>query len=79
MLWLHLCRGVRFTGTNECPGFDIKPSDNEVLDSEIRGMWSTPSLLLLPRPLWPKVVAPDRVLFVGQIEQTVYKQMTDVK
>ena len=29
---------------------------------------STPSLLLLQGPLWPKMVAPDRVLSMGQIE-----------
>ena len=40
-------------------------------------MGSTPSLLL--DPLSPGVVAPDRVLSMGQIEQTVCKQMTDVK
>ena len=43
------------------------------------GMRSTPSLPLLPGPLWPGVVAPDRVLSMSQIEQTAYKQMTDVK
>ena len=31
-------------------------------------MQSTPSLPLLPDPLWPGVVAPDRVLSMGQIE-----------
>ena len=31
-------------------------------------MWSTPSLPTLPGPLWPGVVAPDRVLSMGQIE-----------
>ena len=35
---------------------------------ELWGMWSTPSLPLLPGSLWPGVVAPDRVLFMGQIE-----------
>ena len=47
---------------------------------EIWGMWSTPLLPLLRGPLWPEAVAPDRVLFMGQIElfdiQTVRKQMT---
>ena len=46
---------------------------------EIWGMWSTPLLPLLPSPLWPEVVAPDRVLSIGEIEQNVCKQMTDVK
>ena len=31
-------------------------------------MQSTPSLPLLPGPLWPGVVAPDRVLSMDQIE-----------
>ena len=31
-------------------------------------MWSTPSLPLLPGPLWPRVVAPDKVPYDGQIE-----------
>ncbi len=35
---------------------------------ELWGMWSTPSLPLLPDPLWPREVAPDRVLSMGQIE-----------
>ena len=35
---------------------------------ELWGMWSTPSLPLLPSPLWSGVVAPDRVLSIGQIE-----------
>ena len=32
------------------------------------GMWSTPSLPSFPGPIWPGVVAPDRVLTMGQIE-----------
>ncbi len=35
---------------------------------ELWGMRSTPSLLLLPGPLWRKLVAPNRVLSMGQIE-----------
>ncbi len=31
-------------------------------------MWSTTSLPLLPGPLWSRVVAPDRVLSMDQIE-----------
>ena len=37
----------------------------------ISGMWSIPSLSLLPGPLWPRVVALARVLSMGQLEQTV--------
>ena len=35
---------------------------------ELRGMLSTPSLLSFPGPLRPRVVAPDRVFSMGQIE-----------
>ena len=35
---------------------------------ELRGIWSTPLLPSLPGPLKPGVVAPDRVLSMGQIE-----------
>ena len=51
--------------TNECPWYDIKQS-NPV--QELLAMQNTSSLLSLPIPLWPGVVAPDRVLFIGQIE-----------
>ena len=54
---------------NECPAYDTKQFHSEVLVMlEFGGMWSTPSLPLLPGPLWPRVVAPDRVLSRGQIE-----------
>ena len=59
------------------PGFVIKPSDGEALALEIWGMWSTLSLPLLPGPLWHRMVAPDRVQSMGQIEQTMCKQMPD--
>ena len=35
---------------------------------ELWGMWSTPLLPLLPGPFWPGVVAPDKVLLMGEIE-----------
>ena len=35
---------------------------------EIWGMWSTPSLLLLPCPLWPGVVVPFQIPSMDQIE-----------
>ena len=35
---------------------------------ELWGMWSNPSLPLLPGPLWLRVVALDRILCMGQIE-----------
>ena len=46
---------------NECPGYDTKQSDGELpVIVELLGMQSTPSLPLLPVPLWPGMVAPDR-------------------
>ena len=57
----------------------IKPFDGKAPVLEIWGLWSTSSLPLLPGPLWPRVVAPDTVLSMDQIEQTVWKQMADVK
>ena len=43
--------GVRLF-PNECPGYDTKQSDGEVpVMLELWGMWSTPSLPLLPGPL----------------------------
>ena len=39
---------------------------------EIWRMWATLSLPLTPGPLWHRVVAPNRVLSMGQIEQTLY-------
>ena len=51
---------------NESPGSDTKQSDGEVpAVLELWGMRSTPSLPSLPDPLWPGVIAPDRVLSMG--------------
>ena len=58
--------------SKECPRYDTKQSDGEVpVMLELWGIWSTPSLPLLPDPLGLGVIAPDRVLSVGQIEQTM--------
>ena len=67
---LYLYRGERTpTPPNECPGYDTKQSDGEAtVMLELWGTRSTPSLPLLPGPLWLGVVAPDRVLSMGQIE-----------
>ena len=49
--------------------YDTKQSEVEVpILLDLWGMQSTPSLPLLPGPFWPGVVAPGRVLSVGQIE-----------
>ena len=62
---LHLCRGLR-PHPNECPGYDTKQSDGEVpVMLELWGMQSTPLLPLLPGPLRPGMVAPDRTLSIG--------------
>ena len=43
---------------------------------ELWGMWSTPSLQSFQGPLWPRVVALDKVRPMGRIElfdiETVY-------
>ena len=50
-------------------GYDTKRSDGEApVMLELWGMKSTPSLLLLPGPPWPGMVAPDRALSRGYIE-----------
>ena len=55
--------------SNKCHRYDAKQSDGEVLIMlELWGMWNTPSLSSLSGPLWPGVVAPDRVLSMSQIE-----------
>ena len=44
--------------SNKCSGYDSNQSDGDVeVMLELWRMWSTPSLPLLPGPLWPKVVA----------------------
>ena len=63
MLTASLLRG-KTPHSNKCPGYDTKQSDGEVpVMLELWGMLSTPSLLSLPGPLWPGVIAPDRVLY----------------
>ena len=67
--WLHLCREVRSHPYNECPGYDIKQSDDEApVILELWGMWTTPHIAIVPRSTLARVVAPDRVLSKGQIE-----------
>ena len=49
------------TPPNECPAYDTKQSDGEVpVMLELWGMQSILSLPLLPGPLWPGMVAPDK-------------------
>ena len=57
------------TPPNECPGYDNKPPHGEVLVMlELSEMQSTPLLPSLPSLLWPRVVPPDKVLSMSQIE-----------
>ena len=57
----------RKTPHNECFGYETKQFDGEApVMLELRGMWSTSLLSLLTGPLWPGVVAPDRVLAMGK-------------
>ena len=59
--WLLLCRGV--PPPSECPGYYTKQSEGEA--PVILELWGMP---LLPSQLWPRVVALDRVLSMGQIK-----------
>ena len=49
---------------NEYPGYDTKQSDGETPALKLCGIWRASSLPLLPGPLWPGRIAPDK----GQIE-----------
>ena len=63
--WLNLCRWVR-PPPQRVSWYDTKRSDGEVPSVlELWGMRSTPSLPLLPGPLWPGVLAPGRALSMG--------------
>ena len=65
--WLHLCRGVR--PPQQVSWYNIIQSDSEV--SVMLSLWemrSTPLLPSLPGSLRFKVVAPDMVLSMGEIE-----------
>ena len=64
---------------SKAPGYDIKPWNGEAPALEIWVIWSTPTLPLVPCPLRPGVRASYWILSQGQIEQTVCKQMTNVK
>ena len=59
---MHLYRGVRLS-SNECPEYDIKQSDGEAPI-----MLGYPFIDIAPTSTWLRVVAPERVLSIGQIE-----------
>ena len=56
-----------------------KTSDSEVLLLEICRMRSTPPLPLLLGTVEHEGVAPDRIQYIGQIEQSMCYQMTNIK
>ena len=58
---------------NEYPGYYIIQCDGHVPAFELLGMYN-PSLSSLPGPLWPRMVASDRVLSTGQIGQTMWNK-----
>ena len=65
--WLLLYVGVNLQ--NNFPGYNTNESDGEApVMLQLWGMKSTPSLSSLSCPLWPRVVALDRVVSMGQIE-----------
>ena len=64
---LYLYSGCKTAPSpDECPWYNTKQSDRKVSGMlELWGMWSTPSLALLPCQLWPGVVAPDKAPVYG--------------
>ena len=63
------CAKRQDPATKACPVYDTKLSNGKVqLMLELWGMQSTPSLPLLPDPLWLRVVAPYKALSMAQIE-----------
>ena len=66
--WLHLCRGI---GPPPMSVLDMILNNLMVTVPVMLELWrmqSTSLLPSLPGPLWPGLVAPDRVLSMGQIE-----------
>ena len=58
-----------FAEREECPWYNTKQSDREApVMLDLWGMQCTSSLPSLPEQLCPGMVAPDRVLSMGQIE-----------
>ena len=65
----NLWKGTTSSLTNVCPRSHTEQSDSEVpIMLERWGTQSTPSLESRQVTLWPGVVAPDRVLSMGQKE-----------
>ena len=65
---------------NEFPVYDTKQSNGVApVMQELWGMWSTPSLPLLPGPFWPRLVATVTIISMSLVELfdilTQYKKM----
>ena len=60
-------RGVRILSSKKgYHEFNTKlHSDGEAPVLQLQGMWSSPSMSLLPDPLWPRVVANVRVKYIS--------------
>ena len=59
-------RAAEYTDCISAEGYDTKQSDSKApVMLELWGTRSTPLLPLLLGPLWPGVIAPDRVLSMG--------------
>ena len=65
-----------YDSINRSSGYDIKQSDSDAPASKIWRIQGTLSLPLLAGSLLPGVVSPETILFIDQIEQTVFKQTT---
>ena len=63
---LHLFRGIRLP--NYCLGYDTKSDVEAPVILELWGWVQSTLLPSFPGPLWPGVVASDKVLSMGQIE-----------
>ena len=68
----HLAEAAEYTDCiseklpNQYPGYDTKKSDSEApVMLELWGMRSVSLLPSLPGPLWPRVLASDRVPSMG--------------
>ena len=64
--WQYSLKKGKTTWKNACLGIShLTVSDSE---TPVLVLSSTPSLLLFPGPLWPKMVIPVRILSMNQID-----------
>ena len=75
IVWNEIVFDIEIHRPHLCPGYDTKQFDGEVpVMQELWGILRTPSLALLPGPLCPGMVALDKALCMGQIEQNCIEQ-----